>query len=208
MTSLMPRRKGNGHHSTCSVFRDSNRRIINKNHLHVFVRSLNSLQSEEIVSELVYSFLIPEVQKISVRKRGLRDFMIPLYLHNITECYLYTLLDLTHMNQWLTLSLISSLCCLPVHQKQHRHLQAARSVIQEAAECSGSLSGTVEASQFTCPSDRASNEILKERISEVDQEGEEGSWEAPRWLKAESKTIYKFSEMQCDVFNVLYFHSK
>ncbi|KAM6986721.1 cilia- and flagella-associated protein 91 [Aplochiton taeniatus] len=29
----------------------------------------NSLQSEEIVSELVYSFLIPEVQKISVRDR-------------------------------------------------------------------------------------------------------------------------------------------
>lgn len=37
-----------------------------------FVSSLNSLQSEEIVSEMVYSFLIPEVEKITIRQRGLR----------------------------------------------------------------------------------------------------------------------------------------
>ncbi len=30
----------------------------------------NSQQSEEIVAELVYRFLIPEVQKIAVRERG------------------------------------------------------------------------------------------------------------------------------------------
>lgn len=30
----------------------------------------NSQQSEEFVAELVYRFLIPEVQKMSVRERG------------------------------------------------------------------------------------------------------------------------------------------
>lgn len=38
------------------------------------VISRNDLQSEEIVSELVYSFLIPEVEKISFRQRGLGGF--------------------------------------------------------------------------------------------------------------------------------------
>uniref|UniRef100_A0A672ZM39 Cilia- and flagella-associated protein 91 n=1 Tax=Sphaeramia orbicularis TaxID=375764 RepID=A0A672ZM39_9TELE len=33
--------------------------------------SRNSLQSEEIVSELVYSFLIPEIEKINVRQKGM-----------------------------------------------------------------------------------------------------------------------------------------
>uniref|UniRef100_A0A3Q1IHN5 Cilia- and flagella-associated protein 91 n=1 Tax=Anabas testudineus TaxID=64144 RepID=A0A3Q1IHN5_ANATE len=89
--------------------------------------SRNSLQSEEIVSELVYSFLIPEVQKISVRQR--------------------------------------------VHQKQHRHLQAARSIIQEAAEHSGTLSSTVEASQFTGPSDRRSSQVDQEQRKETEKHG-------------------------------------
>ncbi|KAK2905976.1 cilia- and flagella-associated protein 91 [Channa argus] len=62
--------------------------------------SQNNLQSEEIVSELVYSFLIPEVQKISVRHK--------------------------------------------VHQRQQKHLQAARSIIQGTLE----HPGTSEQSPF------------------------------------------------------------
>lgn len=57
------------------------------------VCSRNSLQSEEIVSELVYSFLIPEVEKISVKQRGLGDFyyftnsdLITL-LFTVFKCY-------------------------------------------------------------------------------------------------------------------------
>ncbi|XP_054471005.1 cilia- and flagella-associated protein 91 [Anoplopoma fimbria] len=60
--------------------------------------SRNNLQSEEIVSELVYSFLIPEVEKITVRQR--------------------------------------------VHQRQHRHLQAAASIIQGTPGDSGILPST------------------------------------------------------------------
>ncbi|XP_034442399.1 cilia- and flagella-associated protein 91 isoform X1 [Hippoglossus hippoglossus] len=56
-------------------------------------KSRNKLQSEEIVSELVYSFLIPEVEKINIRRR--------------------------------------------VHARQQKHLQAVRSIINEAAEGSG-----------------------------------------------------------------------
>ncbi|KAK9537745.1 hypothetical protein VZT92_005331 [Zoarces viviparus] len=85
----------------------------------------NDLQSEEIVSELMYSFLIPEVEKIAVRQR--------------------------------------------VHQRQHRHLQAARSIIEGAAEHSGILS-TLMSSQLTCPSERASNWVLEEMISQVEQQ--------------------------------------
>ncbi len=36
----------------------------------VYTCRRNSQQSEEIVAELVYRFLIPEVQKIAVRERG------------------------------------------------------------------------------------------------------------------------------------------
>ncbi|XP_065817910.1 cilia- and flagella-associated protein 91 [Labrus bergylta] len=88
--------------------------------------SLNNLQSEEIVSELVYSFLIPEVEKITVRRR--------------------------------------------VHQRQLRHLQAARSLIQGTAEHSGFLPSIQGASQLTCPSERASNQILEEMIHRVEPE--------------------------------------
>lgn len=38
--------------------------------LHVCSCSRTYLQSEEIVAELVYSFLIPEVEKISVKEKG------------------------------------------------------------------------------------------------------------------------------------------
>ncbi|XP_070771194.1 cilia- and flagella-associated protein 91 [Enoplosus armatus] len=87
--------------------------------------SRNNLQSEEIVSELVYSFLIPEVEKISVRQR--------------------------------------------VHQRQHRHLQAARSIIQGSAEPSRILRSTLGASQSTCLSLRASNRVLEEMFNQVEQ---------------------------------------
>ncbi|KAJ3591863.1 hypothetical protein NHX12_006994 [Muraenolepis orangiensis] len=51
--------------------REEVRRIAREvNHIaYAMEESLNELQSEEIVSELVYSFLIPEVQKISVRQK-------------------------------------------------------------------------------------------------------------------------------------------
>ncbi|KAG8000601.1 Cilia-and flagella-associated protein 91 [Nibea albiflora] len=88
--------------------------------------SRNSLQSEEIVSELVYSFLIPEVEKISLRQR--------------------------------------------VHQRQHRHFQAARSIIQGAAEHSGILPSTPGASESPCPSERASDRVVEETFSQVEQE--------------------------------------
>ncbi|XP_040004302.1 cilia- and flagella-associated protein 91 isoform X2 [Xiphias gladius] len=88
--------------------------------------SRNDLQSEEIVSELVYSFLIPEVEKNSVRQR--------------------------------------------VHLRQHRHLEAARHIIHGTAEHSGIVPSTLEASQLTCPSERASNQVLEEMISQVEQE--------------------------------------
>ncbi|KAF3843154.1 hypothetical protein F7725_002003 [Dissostichus mawsoni] len=88
--------------------------------------SLNNLQSEEIVSELVYSFLIPEVEKITVRQR--------------------------------------------VHQRQHRHLQATRSIIQGTAEHSGILPITLGASQSSCPSERASNRVLEEVLGPAEQE--------------------------------------
>ncbi|KAM7380373.1 hypothetical protein PAMP_003675 [Pampus punctatissimus] len=87
--------------------------------------SRHNLQSEEIVSELVYSFLIPEVEKISVRQR--------------------------------------------VHQRQHRHLQAARSIIQGTAEPAGILPSNPGASQLTFPRERAPK-LLEEMISHVGQE--------------------------------------
>ncbi|KAI4805531.1 hypothetical protein KUCAC02_010136 [Chaenocephalus aceratus] len=88
--------------------------------------SRNNLQSEEIVSELVYSFLIPEVEKIIVRQR--------------------------------------------VHQRQHRHLQATRSIIQGTAEHSGIRPITLGASQSSCPSERASNRVLEEVLGPAEQE--------------------------------------
>ena len=39
------------------------------------------LQSEEIVSELVHGFLLPEVQKINMREKGLYHFYT--FLHTI-----------------------------------------------------------------------------------------------------------------------------
>ncbi|XP_029967098.1 cilia- and flagella-associated protein 91 [Salarias fasciatus] len=62
--------------------------------------SRSDLQSEEIVSELMYSFLIPEIEKINVRNRVL--------------------------------------------QKQRPHLQAAQSLIQEAAEPPRTQPGTLQ----------------------------------------------------------------
>nr|XP_004551433.1 cilia- and flagella-associated protein 91 [Maylandia zebra] len=84
--------------------------------------SRDNLQSEEIVSELVYSFLIPEVKKIGVRER--------------------------------------------VHQKQHRHLQAARNIIQGTSNAPELLNSTLEASKFTCPGIKASCQVLEETMSQ------------------------------------------
>lgn len=53
----------------------------------VCARSRNSLQSEEIVSELVYSFLIPEVEKMSVRQRGLLFIIIIEYNIKMTKSH-------------------------------------------------------------------------------------------------------------------------
>lgn len=72
----MPWRKGNRYLSSMASNVLDMMMIINLNHLFVFVSSRNNLQSEEIVSELVYSFLIPEVEKITVRQRGLVDFSV------------------------------------------------------------------------------------------------------------------------------------
>ncbi|KAM9341994.1 cilia- and flagella-associated protein 91 [Pholidichthys leucotaenia] len=88
--------------------------------------SRSNLQSEEIVSELVYSFLIPEMEKIRVRKR--------------------------------------------VHQKQHRHLKAARNIIQGTATPPGSPSSTLRASQTPCPGIKASTQVLEEMTSQGSQE--------------------------------------
>ncbi|XP_041663807.1 cilia- and flagella-associated protein 91 isoform X2 [Cheilinus undulatus] len=90
--------------------------------------SLNNFQSEEIVSELTYSFLIPEVEKITTRQR--------------------------------------------VQQKQLRHLQAARSIIQGTSENSGFLLSVQGGSQMTCPSERAANQVIEEMINQDEQERE------------------------------------
>ncbi|KAF7658881.1 hypothetical protein LDENG_00005610 [Lucifuga dentata] len=82
--------------------------------------SQNNLQSEEIVSELVYSFLIPEVQKATVRQR--------------------------------------------VHQKQHKHVQAARQIIQGGETPSDIPAGPL----VTSPSDRDSSKVPE--TTQQDQE--------------------------------------
>ncbi|CAJ1079554.1 cilia- and flagella-associated protein 91 [Xyrichtys novacula] len=87
---------------------------------------INSLQSEEIVSELVHSFLIPEIEKINVRQR--------------------------------------------VHQRQLRHLKAARSIIQGTAEHSGFLPSIQGASAVTCLSEKAANQVFEETIHQEEQE--------------------------------------
>eukprot|EP00066_Takifugu_rubripes_P017751 XP_011607017.1 PREDICTED: protein MAATS1-like [Takifugu rubripes] len=88
--------------------------------------SRNRLQSEEIVSELVYSFLIPEIEKMSFRQK--------------------------------------------VHQRQQRHLQAARDIIQERVEHAGNHPGSLGSSQLSGPSEGASSQ--DRRISRVDEEPE------------------------------------
>lgn len=68
-------------------------RLVNINHFYVCVRvcvsSRTNLQSQEIVSELVYSFLIPEVEKMRVRQRGLGDSSISTVF---THYYYYRIL--------------------------------------------------------------------------------------------------------------------
>lgn len=62
---------------------------------------------------------------------------------------------------------------LLVHQRQLRHLQAARSIIQNTAEHSGFLPSVQGASEFNCPSERASKQILKEMINQVEPKQKE-----------------------------------
>ncbi|KAM9343962.1 cilia- and flagella-associated protein 91-like [Pholidichthys leucotaenia] len=84
--------------------------------------SQSNLQSEEIVSELVYSFLIPEIERIRVRER--------------------------------------------VHQKQHKHLAAARNIIQGTAHPPEIPSSTLRASQTPCAGIIASTRVLEEMTSQ------------------------------------------
>lgn len=60
---------------TIEKLKSKDNELIICNHLCtcVSVSSRNNLQSEEIVSELVYSFLIPEVERARVRQIGLGD---------------------------------------------------------------------------------------------------------------------------------------
>lgn len=48
--------------------------------------SRTNFQSEEIVSELVYSFLIPEVEKMRVRQKGLENFSISIVFNYYYFC--------------------------------------------------------------------------------------------------------------------------
>lgn len=57
--------------------------------LHLFC-SRTRLQSEEIVAELVYSFLIPEAEKMSIREKGMESSNFILFVN------WFSLLSLAH----------------------------------------------------------------------------------------------------------------
>lgn len=101
------------------------------------------------MSELVYSFLIPEIEKMSFRQKGIFIVMMML-LVSVVVAFLMFL-------------------CL-VHQRQQRHLQAARDIIQERVEHAGSHPGSRGSSQISGPSEGASSQ--DRRISRVDEEQE------------------------------------
>lgn len=96
--------------------------------IHQYAKEVNdvamaleeSLQSEAIVNELVYSFLIPEVVKTSVRQK--------------------------------------------VQQRQHKNLQAARSIIQDASQ--GVVPST---SSSNSPSDPVAQKTSEEKAPETEQ---------------------------------------
>lgn len=62
--------------------------------------------------------------------------------------------------------LIFSDLAFSVHQKQHRHLQAARNIIQGTSNAPELLNSTLEASKITCPGMKASCQVLEETMSQ------------------------------------------
>lgn len=60
--------------------------------LHFFC-SRTHLQSEEIVAEMVYDFLIPEAEKMSIREKGKESSNFVLFVNR------FTLLTLAHWKE-------------------------------------------------------------------------------------------------------------
>lgn len=102
------------------------------------------------MSELVYSFLIPEIEKMSFRQKGI--FIIIIIMLVVVDAVAFLM--------FLYL----------VHQRQQRHLQAAREIIQETVEHAGNHPGSLGSSQISDPSEGASSQ--DRRISHVDEEQE------------------------------------
>lgn len=103
------------------------------------------------MSELVYSFLIPEIEKMSFRQKGI--FIVIMMLVVVVVVVVAFLMSL-----------------YLVHQRQQRHLQAARDIIQERVEHAGNHPGGLGSSQLSGPSEGASSQ--DRRISRVDEEQE------------------------------------
>lgn len=102
------------------------------------------------MSELVYSFLIPEIEKMSFRQKGI--FIVVMMLVVVAAAAFLMFLSL-------------------VHQRQQRHLQAARDIIQETVEHAGNHPSSLGSSQVCGPCEGASSQ--DRRISHVDEEQEQ-----------------------------------
>lgn len=100
------------------------------------------------MAELVYSFLIPEIEKMSIRQRGI---IIAIMIVGIVVKIILFIFFL-------------------VHQRQQRHLQAARIIIQETLEHDENDPRSLRSSQSSCPSEGASS--LDSKTSHVDEEPE------------------------------------
>lgn len=98
------------------------------------------------MSELVYSFLIPEIEKMSFRQRGIFIVIRILVVVVVVQFLMFLYL---------------------VHQRQQRHLQAARDIIQETVEHAGNHPRRLSSSQV---SEGASSQ--DSRISQVEEEQE------------------------------------
>lgn len=103
------------------------------------------------MSELVYSFLIPEIEKMSFRQKGIFIVIMMLVVVVVVVAFLMFLYS--------------------VHQRQQRHLQAAREIIQETVEHAGNHPGSLGSSQISGPSEGASSQ--DGRVSHVDEEQEQ-----------------------------------
>lgn len=88
-----------------------------------------TLQSEEIVAELVTSFLLPEVQKITMRENGTGIcFCFPMFLFK-------SLVFRTKGNLIRHVSAKTAICSWPaVKRSQRKHLLAAHRIIHGDAE--------------------------------------------------------------------------